>query len=113
MGSFEKFKNDFLAKAAQLLDENKQLTDAIAGFVQSHGGLAELVKRFQEKGISNVVLSSLTVEQIHAVLDREKIKSLAAKVGLTPEQMAMQLAILLPAVIAKFSANKKPPAPST
>jgi hypothetical protein len=107
MGFFDELKEKFLTTTGRFLDENKPLTDAITELINTNGGLANLVKNIQNRGFGDVMASSLTVKQVQAVLGQEKIKPLAKKLGMTPEQMAQQLTIWLPVLIAQLATHTK------
>ena len=68
------------------------------------GGLQGLVAQFEQQGLGHIVQSwigggenlAITPDQVQAVLGLPQIQAVAAKLGLTPEDVSNQLAGLLP-----------------
>lgn len=85
------------------------LMDGLSGLLGGGGtaGLAGLVQKFQESGLSEVVASwvstgpnlPVTAEQISQVFDHETVGRFAQSVGVDPQQAAGQIASLLPQVV--------------
>jgi uncharacterized protein YidB (DUF937 family) len=72
--------------------------------MQQDGGLQGLVGKFEQQGLGNVVSSwigsgqnlAITPDQVQSVLGEPHIAEVAAKLGLSPTDVANQLAGLLP-----------------
>ena len=82
--------------------------------IQNHpGGLDGLVQSFQQKGLGDVVSSwvgtgqnlPITADQITHVLGSDAVKNMAAKAGISPDQVTSQLSTLLPGLIDKLTPN--------
>ena len=81
------------------------------------GGLSGLIESFKSKGLGDVVNSwvgtgqnlPVSVEQIKQVLGSEKIQEIAAKVGISTDEVANHLSNILPQVIDKLTPNGKLP----
>ena len=95
------------------------LLNAVMGLLgnQQTGGLAGMVQQFAGKGLGDIVNSwvstgqnlPITPQQIHQALGGDTIKQLAAKVGLSPDQVTSHLSDLLPQVVDKLTPNGKIP----
>jgi uncharacterized protein YidB (DUF937 family) len=80
------------------------LLDVVSSLMQQDGGLQGLVGKFEQQGLGNVVSSwigsgqnlAITPEQVQSVLGEPHIAEVAAKLGLSPTDVANQLAGLLP-----------------
>jgi uncharacterized protein YidB (DUF937 family) len=80
------------------------LLDVVSSLMQQGGGLQGLVGKFEQQGLGNVVSSwigsgpnlAITPDQVQSVLGEPHIAEVAAKLGLSPTDVANQLAGLLP-----------------
>ena len=82
--------------------------------IQNHpGGLDGLVQSFQQKGLGDVISSwvgtgqnlPISADQITHVLGSDAVKNMAAKAGISPDQVTTQLSTLLPGLIDKLTPN--------
>ena len=82
--------------------------------IQNHpGGLDGLIQSFQQKGLGDVVSSwvstgqnlPVSADQITHVLGSDAVKNMAAKAGISPDQMGAQLSTILPGLIDKLTPN--------
>jgi uncharacterized protein YidB (DUF937 family) len=81
------------------------------------GGLEGLVQKFKDKGLGDTIASwistgenkSITQEKIQQVLGNSYIQQLAAKAGLSTDEISNKLATMLPQVIDKLTPNGKLP----
>lgn len=84
---------------------------------QQTGGIAGLVQQFAGKGLGDIVNSwvstgknlPITPEQIKQGLGSDAVSQLAAKAGLTPDQVTSHLSELLPNVVDKLTPNGQIP----
>ena len=84
---------------------------------QGGGGLADLVRTFQERGLGEIVGSwvghgenrSISVDQITQGLGLDRLRELAAQAGVSVESVASTLANALPGVIDKLTPDGKLP----
>ena len=80
------------------------LMDVVSSLMTQGGGLQGLVNQFEQQGLGNLVSSwigtgqnlAITPDQVSAVLGEPHIAAVAAKLGLSPQDVANQLAGLLP-----------------
>ncbi len=83
--------------------------------LSGQGGFGALVQSFKDKGLSEVVSSwigtgknlPVSPEQIQSVLGSEKIKQMADKAGISPQEAAAKLSTILPEVVDKATPNGK------
>ncbi len=107
--------------AQQVLGGGTQnnLASAVMGMLNNPqaGGLAGLVQQFAGKGLGDVINSwvstgqnlPITPEQIQQGLGNDTIRQLAAKAGLSAEQVSSHLSELLPNIIDKLTPDGKIP----
>jgi uncharacterized protein YidB (DUF937 family) len=77
------------------------------------GGLTGLIAQFEKQGLGSVVSSwvgtgqnlAITPDQVQAVLGEPHIAAVAAKLGLSPADIANQLAGLLPHAVDAVTPN--------
>ncbi len=101
--------------AGQALSSNGgqgSLLEGVIGMISQHqGGLGGLLEAFGNKGLGDVAASwvghgenlPISGEQLHQVLGSDAISSLAARFGISPEQLSGQLSALLPQVVDKLT----------
>jgi uncharacterized protein YidB (DUF937 family) len=78
--------------------------DVVSSLMQNGGGLSGLIGQFEQQGLGHVVSSwvgtgeniAITPDQVQSVLGEPHIAAVAAKLGLSPQDVANQLAGLLP-----------------
>jgi uncharacterized protein YidB (DUF937 family) len=88
-----------------------EMTSVVTSLIQQHGGLQGILAQFEQQGLGATVASwvgtgaNLPVSpgQIHAALGSDMVKNMAAKVGLTPDELATKLSTYLPQVIDKMT----------
>lgn len=82
---------------------NNPQTGGLSGLVQSfqNGGLGEIAKSWVSTG-QNLPISA---DQIQSVLGNGQLQSLASQAGLDTNQLAGQLAELLPQVVDRLTPN--------
>ncbi len=95
------------------------LVNAVIGLInnQQTGGLAGLVKQFAGSGLGDIVNSwvstgknlPVTPQQIQQGLGSDVISQLAAKVGLSPQDLTLHLSNVLPQVVDKLTPDGKIP----
>lgn len=90
------------------------LLQVVLGMVQNQqGGLGGLVQAFQNKGLGDVAASwvgkgenmPISGDQLQSVLGSDMVSGLAAKFGLSTEQLSGQLSQMLPQVVDKLTPN--------
>jgi len=118
MGLLDQLKSGLAEKLGDGANLNSMLDHAMALINNSStGGLSGLIETFKNKGLGEVVTSWISTgqnlpisgEQIKQVLGSEKIQEIAAKAGISKDEVAKHLSELLPQVIDKLTPNGKIP----
>jgi uncharacterized protein YidB (DUF937 family) len=89
------------------------LATAVGGLIEKHGGVQGLVNEMETKGLGPAVQSwvglgpnqPVSAAQVYSAIGPELMSELAAKVGLTPQDLAEKLALVLPQAIDKLTPN--------
>lgn len=90
------------------------LLDVVMGMLQKQeGGLGGLVQAFQNKGLGDIASSwidsgqnlPVSSDQLQSVLGSDMVSGLAAKLGVSPDDISGQLSQLLPQVVDKLTPN--------
>ena len=101
---------------------NAALISAVVGMLgnsgQGGGGLGDLIGKFQQAGMGDVIASwigtgqnqPISGDQLHDVLGSDTIGSIAQQLGLSHGDAAGQLAQMLPHVLDKLTPNGEAPA---
>jgi uncharacterized protein YidB (DUF937 family) len=88
-----------------------EMATVVNGLIEKHGGLQGIVTQLEQQGLGNTVRSwvaagpnqAITPDQIHQAFGSETVKQLAARVGVSPEDLAAKLAAILPQAIDKLT----------
>jgi uncharacterized protein YidB (DUF937 family) len=80
------------------------LAEVVTTLMRNGGGLQGLIDQFEQQGLGHLVASwvgtganlAITPDQVRSVLGEPHIAEVAAKLGLSPQDVANQLAGLLP-----------------
>jgi uncharacterized protein YidB (DUF937 family) len=88
-------------------DQHAVLYDEIGKIVAESGGIGGLVTQFEQKGLGGLISSWVSNgpnppiggEQVLDVLGRDKILAIAAKAGLSEQQVTDGISKLLPEVV--------------
>ncbi|WP_036258846.1 YidB family protein [Methylocapsa aurea] len=91
------------------------LISAATTLIEKNGGLEGLVAKFQEKGLAPIIQSwistganqPIAADQVQQAVGHDLIKELAAKAGLTPEELSAKLAEILPQAVDKLTPTGK------
>ena len=83
----------------------------------NHGGLAGILEKFNQAGLADQVKSwigtganlPVSAEDIQRVLGSGRLQEIAAKAGLSHEQVSAELAKVLPQVVDKLTPNGQLP----
>jgi uncharacterized protein YidB (DUF937 family) len=92
-----------------------EMATVVNGLIQKHGGVQGIIDQFEKQGLGATVQSwvgngpnqPVTADQVHRALGAESLKELAAKTGLSTQDLAAQLSAILPQVIDKLTPNGK------
>jgi uncharacterized protein YidB (DUF937 family) len=90
-----------------------EMATTVNGLIARHGGLGGIVKEFQSQGFGPTVKSWISTgenlpissDQLQKVLGADNLAKLAAKTGMTPDELAAKLTVALPQVIDKLTPN--------
>ena len=90
-----------------------EMATVVNGLVEKHGGLSGLVNQFEQQGLGATVKSwvgtgenqPISADQVHQAVGADTLKDLAAKVGMSPQDLAAKLATVLPQVVDKATPN--------
>ncbi|MEO7216896.1 MAG: YidB family protein [Gemmatimonadaceae bacterium] len=97
-----------------------EMATVVNRLIEQHGGVQGIVSQLESQGLGNTVKSwvgtganqSITGDQVHAALGSDIVTQLAAKMGISPEELSGRLAQVLPGAIDKLTPNGVvPPAP--
>jgi uncharacterized protein YidB (DUF937 family) len=83
----------------------------VSDIIDKHGGLNGVVNQFQKQGFGDTVRSwvgtgqnmPISADEIHKVLGPDTVNELAAKLGMTPQELAAKLSTVLPQAIDKLT----------
>jgi uncharacterized protein YidB (DUF937 family) len=97
-----------------------QMVEQVAAMMGGSGGLAALLQKFRNAGCGSAVDSwvgtganqPISPEHVERALGGDAIQSIAAKLGLNPQQASTGLAALLPHMVDKLTPNGAVPEPS-
>jgi uncharacterized protein YidB (DUF937 family) len=88
-----------------------EMVTVVNGLIEKHGGIQGIVAQLEQQGLGGAVRSwvgtganeSITADQIRQAFGSDTVKQLAAKVGLTPQDLATKLSAVLPQAIDKLT----------
>jgi uncharacterized protein YidB (DUF937 family) len=88
-----------------------EMATVVNGLIEKHGGVQGIISQLEEQGLGGTVRSwvgtganqPITADQIHQAFGSDTVKQLAAKVGLSPEDLAAKLSQILPQAIDKLT----------
>jgi uncharacterized protein YidB (DUF937 family) len=88
-----------------------EMVTVVNGLIEKHGGVQGIVAQLEQQGLGNTVRSwvgtganqPITADQIHQAFGSDTVKQLAAKVGMSPEDLASKLSQILPQAIDKLT----------
>jgi uncharacterized protein YidB (DUF937 family) len=88
-----------------------EMVTVVNGFIEKHGGVQGIVAQMEQQGLGGTVRSwvgtganqPITADQIQQAFGSDTVKQLAAKVGLTPQELTSKLSTILPQAIDKLT----------
>src|SRR5580658_724346 len=95
-----------------------EMVSVASQLIAKHGGVSGIVNQLQQQGLGPTVNSwigtgpnqPISADQVHQTFGPEVMRELAAKTGLTPQDLAQKLSQVLPQVIDKLTpAGTMPP----
>jgi uncharacterized protein YidB (DUF937 family) len=93
--------------------EHAALYSEVGKLVDESGGVSGLTQQFEQKGMGGVIAGwigtgpnpGVTGDQIVQVLGQDRVQAIAARAGLTPEQVSEGVSKLLPLVVDHLTPN--------
>ena len=84
-----------------------EMATVVNGLIEKHGGIQGLVTQFEQQGLGATVRSwvgtganqPISADQIHQVLGSDTVKALAAKFGLSSDELAKRRSSVLPRAV--------------
>jgi len=97
-----------------------EMATVVNGLIQKHGGVQGIVNQFESQGLGNTVRSwvgtgpnqPVSPEQVQTALGPDAMAQLAAKLGISREELSAKLAQVLPDAIDKLTPDGVVPARS-
>src|SRR5882757_5565986 len=88
-----------------------EMATVVNGLIQKHGGIQGIVAQLEQQGLGGTVRSwvgtganqPISADQIHQAFGSDAVKELAAKVGLSPQDLAAKLSAILPQAVDKLT----------
>jgi uncharacterized protein YidB (DUF937 family) len=88
-----------------------EMVTVVNGLIEKHGGVQGIVAQLEQQGLGGTVRSwvgtganqPITADQVHQAFGSDTVKELAAKVGMTPQDLAAKLSQFLPQAIDKLT----------
>src|SRR5690242_15543283 len=88
-----------------------EMASVVSGLIQQHGGLSGIVEQLKAKGLGDTVKSwvgtgpnlPISPDQLHQALGSDTVTQLAAKVGMTPQELSTRLSTVLPEIVDKMT----------
>jgi uncharacterized protein YidB (DUF937 family) len=96
-----------------------EMTSVVTQLIEKHGGVQGIVTQLEQQGLGNTVQSwigtgpnqPISPTQVHQAFGPGILSELAAKTGLSPQDLAQKLSQVLPQVVDKLTpAGSVPPA---
>src|ERR1700761_528457 len=114
MGIFDTILGGLEAKDSQ----HAALYQEVGNLVNQAGGVSGLQQQFQQKGLGGVISGwisngpnpAISGEQVIDVIGKDKVAAIAAKAGLTEDQVAAGVSKLLPLVVDHLTPKGTAPA---
>ena len=119
MGLLDSLKQEAMAAVNKFAGDHPQLGSEIANLVHTGpGGLSALVQQFQANGLGSVIQSwvstgpnqPITAQQIQQALGSDKVKQIAARIGLDPNVVTQKLSTMLPQIVNHLTPSGQIPA---
>jgi uncharacterized protein YidB (DUF937 family) len=88
-----------------------EMVTVVNGLIEKHGGIQGIVAQLEQQGLGGAVRSwvgtganqPITADQVHQAFGADTVKQLAARVGMTPEDLAAKLSTILPQAVDKLT----------
>jgi uncharacterized protein YidB (DUF937 family) len=88
-----------------------EMATVVNGLIEKHGGIQGIISQLEQQGLGGTVRSwvgtganqPISADQIHQAFGSDTVKQLAAKIGISPEDLAAKLSQVLPQAIDKLT----------
>ena len=88
-----------------------EMVSVVNNLIAQHGGVQGIVEQFQRQGLGGTIQSwvgtgqnqSISPDQVHQAFGPDTIAAMAAKVGMSPQDLANKLSAILPQTIDKLT----------
>ena len=88
-----------------------EMATVVNGLIEKHGGIQGIVAQLEQQGLGGTVRSwvgtganqPITADQVHQAFGPDTMKQLAAKFGMSPEDLSAKLSKVLPQAIDKLT----------
>jgi uncharacterized protein YidB (DUF937 family) len=88
-----------------------EMATVVNGLIEKHGGVQGIVAQLEQQGLGSTVRSwvgtganqAITPDQIHQAFGSDAVKQIAARLNMTPEDLAAKLSQVLPQAIDKIT----------
>ena len=88
-----------------------EMVTVVNGLIEKHGGVHGIISQLEQQGLGSTVRSwvgtganqPISPDQVHQAFGADTMKQLAAKAGMTPEDLAAKLSNVLPQAIDKLT----------
>jgi uncharacterized protein YidB (DUF937 family) len=88
-----------------------EMTTVVSGLIEKHGGVQGIVAQLEQQGLGPTVQSwvgnganqPISAAQVHQAFGPEILSQLAAKAGITPQDLTQKISQYLPQVIDKLT----------
>jgi uncharacterized protein YidB (DUF937 family) len=88
-----------------------EMASVVNGFIEKHGGVQGIIGQLEQQGLGATARSwvgngpnqSISPNEIHQVFGTDAIKALAAKAGISPQDLANKLSAFLPQAIDRLT----------
>ena len=90
-----------------------EMVTVVNGLIEKHGGVQGIVTQLEQQGLGGTVRSwvatgpnqSVSPDQLHQAFGADTIRDLAAKAGMSPQDLVNKLATILPQAVDKLTPN--------
>jgi uncharacterized protein YidB (DUF937 family) len=88
-----------------------EMATVVNRLIEKHGGVSGIVTQLEQQGLGATVKSwvgtgpnqPISADQVHRAIGADTIQEIAAKFGLTPQDLAQKLSQVLPQAIDKLT----------
>jgi len=90
-----------------------EMATVVNSLIQQHGGVQGILAQLEQQGLGGTVRSwvstgpnqAISPGEVHQAFGNDMLSQLAAKVGMTPQELTQKLSQVLPTAIDKLTPN--------